>query len=83
MDAPNSANGYSLIGFVATDGIILPVILTTGVVNLPRAVLAGAPTTQDSGNAQLIVSTKDPMLWSLVRRVPLAGSTQERRALDN
>ena len=34
-------------------------------------------------DAQLVVSTIDPMLWTLVRRVPLAGSTQERRALDN
>ena len=34
-------------------------------------------------DAQLVVSTIDPTLWSLVRRVPLAGSTQERRALDN
>ena len=34
-------------------------------------------------DSQFAVSTRDPTLWSLVRRVPLAGSTQERRALDN
>jgi hypothetical protein len=34
-------------------------------------------------DAQLVVSTRDPMLWTLARRVPLSGSTQERRALHN
>jgi hypothetical protein len=75
MDAPNSANGYSLIGFVATDGIILPVILTTGVVNLPRAVLAGAPTTQDSG---LYGSTKIRSSNTRQRRRANASFTQTR-----
>jgi hypothetical protein len=55
--------------------IILPVILTTGVVNLSRAVLAGAPTTQDSG---FYGSTKIRSSNTRQRRRANASFTQTR-----
>jgi hypothetical protein len=34
-------------------------------------------------DTQRVVSTVDPLQWSLVRRVALGGSEPKRRALDN